>query len=291
MTFTRDRLQTHIAAAETLAAHDIAPPPEWTALRARFNQFMAADKPCLDALTTAILDGGTDQNLDLLRAAALGESAGDLMAVSMHIRAHVNTRLVELYDPAAPANYRTAGRHFDALTRDFAQLARTVDVDGDPGAVMHVDEKARKAWLAAEDLAAELDEALDVLGAAAILADAELDDDMEVVRLPLVVRTSGLHRRRVWEAWEATGRTGRWGALTKLGAKIGAAEHPEHVSAYSRPPAIGVRFIRDYATLGGGHRMEPYDPCDDEKPRMIDRVKAALVGAPAPTDADDWSVD
>jgi hypothetical protein len=288
MVYTRDRLDLHVHSATVLAQHDIPAPPEWVALRNRFDEFTRAERPALDKLTDAILDGTAD-DLTALRADALGESNPDLTGVITHVRNRVAVRLADLYDRVAAANYRIAAKSFDSLAGQFTKRANLTDPELPPGEVVRLPADRRDAWVEAEGMARQLDTALDTLTAAAVLAGMDLDDDMELLRLPLVVRTAGCHRRRLFGAWESTGRTGKWGPLARL-TKLAAADKPEQVSAYDRPPPIGVRFERDPA-LGGGHRMIRHDPCDDEKPRLLDRVRTALVGAPAPTDADDWSVD
>jgi hypothetical protein len=295
--FTKNRTQLHVASAELLGCHGIAPPDEWVQLRVRYGQLLAMEFPCRDRLVDEMLHP-TGADVAILRASALAEAAsvyqGILGDVTQIVDNHVHNRMIEVYDTIAAKNYGAASRKFNQLCGEFVDLTKLVDVDAAADAVVGVDEKKRRAWLKAEGVAGELSEWANVLLAAAHLNNMSPEDDPDTTAIPLCVRNcEQLHRRKLWTAWETSGtRTGRWGPLIAAGAKLAAAEHPEGIESYRRPQPMGIRFA-PVAALGGGHHPEPFDPEDVEHQTLLERIRTKVVGvgASVPATTDEWSTD
>jgi hypothetical protein len=60
--------------------------------------------------------------------------------------------------------------------------------------------------------------------------------------LVMCVDTTDMHKRALWAAWETKdGRCARWAALTKINARIRAADLTD-ITAYDRPREIETRL-------------------------------------------------
>jgi hypothetical protein len=126
--------------------------------------------------------------------------------------------------------------------------------------VVGAGDAARRAWFGAATLAAELDEWLSVLVAAAgLVGTPPVDTDAEI-EIALSVDTGKLHKRRLWEAWQGTGRCGRWSMLLALGAGIRAHKHPDRLAPYTAPRPLQQRWV---VGVHGGYTTEILDPEDN----------------------------
>jgi hypothetical protein len=255
-------LHRHLADVENLAAKGVAAPPEWLALRSRFDSFVLLGNSAADALASEVI-AGTGADLSALRSMALAEASAtstDDAAVSDVVRSRVHGRLVELYQPVATRNFHACAEKFDSAAAAFTRCAKTVDPLSDPASLVNGSAAARTAWFSAPVLSSALDEALALLGAAARLAGAPDADDEAQIQIPLALLDVGkLHRRRVWEAWAATGRCGRWASVVSL-ATVRAERRPGKLVPYSAPKPLQQMFIRG---VHGGYATKVIDPHDD----------------------------
>jgi hypothetical protein len=113
---------------------------------------------------------------------------------------------------------------FDTAATKFTAAAKECDPEADSDAVVGQPDSVRQGRLDSTLHAVELDRLTPVLQAAAELCGIYTGRD-DTWLLPLLIDTTGLHRRRVWEAWRSAGeRCGRWSALAALGARIRAAD-------------------------------------------------------------------
>ena len=136
--------------------------------------------------------------------------------------------------------------------------------------------RVRTGWLDTAKNAAALDRLVPILQAAAELCGVYSGDDTAL--LPLVIDTSSLHRRRVWEAWKAAGeRCGRWSALAALGARIRAADLEGFEPYRKQKPLIR----RQFPILGPGNRhiyrpvvIDSEDSEDYEEPKLSRKALA-----------------
>ena len=259
---TREPLDQHIKLVDLIAAL-APPPPDWVAVRDRWDQFMElAAVPIRDRLVSAIVGG--DGDIPMLRALACSEAgAGSRADVIVEVRGRVYPELIRLYAEAAADNYALVGKQFDSVAAKFTTAAgkcgdheaSSEDVVGQPNTV-------RDAWLDAAKHAAELDRLVPVLRAAAELAGISTADD--TVLLPLLVDPGDAHRRRVWEAFKADGvRTGRWGALAGLGVRIRACELLE-LAPYRLPkPLVHKQFPAAGPDNRGVYQAVTIDPEDE----------------------------
>ncbi|KAA1243113.1 hypothetical protein F0Q45_25855 [Mycobacterium simiae] len=274
-----DPFYSHIAAVDVVAAHGIAPPREWSALRARFEAFLSTQHPCTARLAAEIVrPSGAD--VDVLRAAALAEHYPEHEHnVTAVVRSAVHSELLRLVAPTAARAYRAVAKEFDAVAAKFIAAAKVADPDLGSEEIVYCPESQRQAWLSAAVLAVELDGLTPVLYAAATLTGAPAEvasplTDADTWRLPLVTNPGALHRRRVWEAWQATGRCGRWAALHKLSAEIRAHAKPEALQPYAQPEPFIVKYEPGPK---GGHQKVVYDPHDSDQPGVLHRVGRRLV--------------
>lgn len=234
-------------------------PDTYTHISDRWDQYLNLGAGHTTVLADAITTPGNTTDLARLRALALAEYAGapDQVGLTNELRGPVFLALRDAYQPAAEPNYQLLAEQFNTTATAFTKAVTTTDPDQSAEQMVTQPDKARRAWTDAAILAAQLDQQLPVLRAAADLAGLTIRDSDGL--LPLTCDTAGLHRRRVWEAWETnTGRTTRWGALRAAGINIRAADLDgyEH---YRRPAPLEVKYIRD----GYGHRPVQIDPEDE----------------------------
>lgn len=214
----------------------------------------------LQALTDAYEAGATIKQLATLRAAALAaEATNAIMEATVHnaVAPAALAQIMAAYHPTKDDNYRVARDAYNALARQFTDLAETVDVEADARTMVAADEATRSGWLKAEVLAHQLTQAAAILADAATLAGKPTNTDSATIGA--TVNADGLHVRRVWEAWATTeGRTGKWGALVALGATIEAPELDD-LSNYREP--MPMEIVQEHS--GIGVRQVQHDPEDD----------------------------
>lgn len=258
----RDPYLAHISAVDTLVAAGIAAPPEWTALRGRWDDFVTTDSPVAQRLTSAILNG-TEAELPVLRALALAEEAAGpthVAAINNRARVSVTRRLRELYSPVAQQNYQAIAARFDRQAAEFTTAASVIDPEAPADTVVTADAKIRKAWTDSLLAAQQLTQLIPVLQAAAELAGHPAATAESV--LPLVCDPGQAHRRRVWEAWESNGRCGRWSALNAVGVSIRAAQLAD-LAPYRKPRPMEEQWVQ---VDRGQHRRIIVDPEDSPQP-------------------------
>lgn len=270
--YRRDPFGAHCGAVDVLDRVGISPPDEWTALRLRYSAFMELGSPLADRLGAEVITpSGAD--LPTLRNAAIVDELATAEAdlrVNARVQGTVLDRLRELYQPSALPNYKLAAASYDDAARRFTVCAKAIDVEAAAGeSLAKANAHQRQAWFDAADVAAELENALRVLCAAAALAGAPPDvaflnhaTDVQTTEYQISLATDPgrAHRRQTWLAWTKTdGRTGRWGALTALGVKIHAAERPDRVKPYKRPAA-------PVAVMDPNNVLRQWDPHDGKPP-------------------------
>jgi hypothetical protein len=110
-----------------------------------------------------------------------------------------------------------------------------------------------------------------IVATAAQLCGIDVDVDDDATLIPLVVDTTGLHRRRLWECFltkDGDGRVGKWGALAALGATIRALPNLAEHQAYTEPKPLEHRKVQ---VERGVYRTEVIDPEDESyTPPAID---------------------
>jgi hypothetical protein len=275
--FHHDPFSAHAGAVDTLAGYGIAPPPEWSALRARFSAYGTIDKPMAARLAAAILEPKSSADIAELRALALAEESAtnlDEGAVTAAVRDAVHDLLLALYKPVALKNYKAVAAQFDDAAKAFVKAANVIDPEATSDAIVYRDDKTRQAWLAAAVAAKELDELVPVLAAAAELAGAPAGTSLrqsaaDGLVLALTTHAGMLHRRRIWEAWAAVGTCGRWSALHRLGATIRAHRDPTSLTEYRAPRPYSVTW------LNGGERRV-VDPEDNPKAPLVEHDWSAV---------------
>lgn len=258
----RDPLDAHVRRVDQVAA--IAPPPKaWTELRERLNEFSDFYAvPLRERLIVAVL-GGTSDDLPMLKALAMAEASGSRTDVLIDVRAAVYPKLVQLYSEVAAINYAKVAKEFDTVASDFTALAKQCNPEVDGASIVGEPDSVRSAWLDAQKFAAGLDKLTPVLQAAAELYGIYTGDDTAL--LPLVIDTTGLHRRRVWEAWKSSGeRCGHWSALAALGARIRACDLEEFEPYRTPKPLIHKQFPIPGPGNRGIYRPEIIDPEDED---------------------------
>ena len=251
----------------------LPPPPEWTALRDRFDAYLTPTQSILNRLTAAVIDGQPDADVPLLKALAAAEmmdpaTGGKAVA---HLRDRVLHRLREIYTAAAGANYRAVAERFNDVAQHFCATANTVDIEADAASMIDKPDKVRRAYLDAESFANALTKLVPPLCAAATLAtgiDIHPSDQLAV--LPLVADTSG-KRRTIWDAWDVgqQGRTGRWGALHRANIPIRACPLDTYQQPYRRPLPIRREQQQVPGAPRGEIRWVEIDP-EERHPEPID---------------------
>jgi hypothetical protein len=288
--YRRDPWRAHTSAIEALRPAGIEPPAEWTALLARYTAFIELGDHATDRLADELLHprGG---DITSLRSAALAEEiarTGDDVAVNTRVQTAVLAELLALYEPAAKQNYKIAAAVYDSAAKRFVDCARTVNIEADGEALVTANSAAREAWLNAPAAAADLEQSLHPLYAAAALAGAPddvafitgaTDTSTAEIQIGLACDPGKAHRRRTWEAWASKkGRCGRWSALHALNVRIRAASDPIGVTPYGRPNA-------HITVANPGGRLENWDPHDGDLPRGWRPVQTGWYGEQKSTTA------
>jgi hypothetical protein len=172
----------------------------------------------------------------------------------------------------AAANYAKVAAEFDRVAGEFTTAAVAGNPEADASALVGEADPARKGWLDAAVYAAELDRLVPVLQAAAELCGIDTRDDTWL--LPLVIDTTGMHRRRVWEAWQVEGgRCGRWAALAGLGAQIRAAELDGFEPYRTPKPLIRKQFPKPGPGNRGIYDVVIVDPEDPDYTPPVEEPK------------------
>lgn len=247
----------------TTIAPVVEPPPEWTALLQRFNDFVGMSGGAADQLTEALIAGDTEA-VFALRTLALAEAAGEKQpqvtaSVVNRVRVDVLGKLQSVYSQHADGIYTAVADGFDGIAAQFVAATKLADPEADAEAMVNATAKARTAWSEAPMFAAQLDEILPPLNAAARLCGAT-GHDAPVMLLPLSIDPADHHRREVWNAWTSTGRTGRWAAIVKAGITIRAHRAPASVEPYRLPKPFEERT----ETRDGTTKTVWYDPEDPD---------------------------
>lgn len=275
------RLIEHREAVAVLAKAGIAPPSAWRKMDARLSDYIALESPVVDRLIGSIVNPSASDDRATMGALALSEVSAthaNVAALTHTVVDAILAKLQAIYADAAQDNYSKAGAQFNATATAFSSAASVVDCETSAVQMVNRPEVERTAWTQAEALAARLTTLLPVLATAASLAGLDgIDPDVpdDTILLPLVVDTTGLHRRRLWECWttkDGDGRTGTWGALAALGATIRALPNLKDHEPYAPPRAVEYRdeTILDqhgHATLT---KRVPFDPEDQLSPPAID---------------------
>jgi hypothetical protein len=223
--YPQDPFYDHTQLVTAVTNAGVPPPAEWTALRQRFDAYIALQFPLRQRLANALING-TDDDIAALKALAVAEQLAQAGSqASGDIEARVLHRLREIYAAVAADNYRAVAKQFDDAATRFADTAATVDVEADPASMIDKPDETRQAYLAAESFANQLTKLIPPLAAAATLATGtDIHPADQPAVLALVADTSGHKRRDVWAAFDQqTGRCGRWGALQRAGVPIHAA--------------------------------------------------------------------
>jgi hypothetical protein len=256
-------LQSLMTNVDTVAAAGGAIPTEYTRIAQRWSAYAELDAGQLTTrLAETIAGTGNLDDLPTLRALALAGRAnpGDAAELTRDVEGSVFLALRDAYATVADSNYTALAEQFTSIGTALGKAVRVVDPATDAAAMVTATDRERKAWTDAELLALQLDDRLPALCTAAELAGLNtLTVDRQ---LPLVVDTTGLHRRRLWEAWDDTNaRAGRWAALVSLGATIRALPDLTEYETYRRAEPIRT----EYRQIGRG-QLAPItvDPEDAE---------------------------
>ncbi|MFC8039614.1 hypothetical protein ACFUOZ_09690 [Paenarthrobacter sp. NPDC057355] len=209
----------------------------------RWNALLNQERTAAQRLADAIING---EDFDTLYSLALAEeaSAQTVGDVRIKVSEQVYPALHNEAKKTAMANYNTLRARFNETAAKLTAALGTVDPDARPEDLMTAPAKARQAWADAPIHAAELNAQINALKTAAKLAGATIPNND--AHLALTTNPGSIHRRRVWEAWETTeGRTGRWGALLKIGVKLGAPDLDKY-SFYRRPMELETKYRQGF---------------------------------------------
>ncbi len=239
----------------------VEPPPDWTTLLDRFTTFTTMTGSAGDRLAAAVIDG--DDTVPELRTLALAEAAGEAKptiaaAVINRVRADVLPKLEAIIAEHSDAIFNAVADGFDAIAEQFTAAAKLADPEADAETMVTANAKQRSAWSEAPVLAAQLDEIIPAVQAAAKLCGADGPDTLTL--LPLVLDPDGCHRRVVWEAFNSTGRAGRWSAIAAAGIPIRCHRDPASIAPYR----LAKPFEQRAETRNGEHRTYWVDPEDDD---------------------------
>lgn len=272
--------ETFTAQVETIVAAGGTITEKFRTIAARWDQYTSNDHTIQDELNAAILDpASTPERLAHLRILAEAATAANpvhVATVRNAAAAEVLAALRAEYRTVAAANYDTLRDAFNTKAAELVKALETTDAEASAEQIVKATAKERAAWSDGPALAVELDAMVSTLHDAAILAGkAEPTGRHTACLIGLTVDTTGMHRRRVWEAWEnTTGRAGRWRELWKLGATIAAPEL-DQAKAYREPKPMETRAER--TTLGV--RQYAHDPEDDAHKAERDQLQRTALGA------------
>lgn len=222
----QDPMRDFFNNVDAIVAAGVSLPPEFVALRERLNKFSVIATPCRDRLRDALINPSSDDDLPMLRAAALIETEIEPHKLNGQARHWVFQKLKEINSAIAAGNYAKLAAEFDKIAKAFTAATKTVDVEADAATLISAPERERKTWVEAELLAQQLTEAVPGLQDAALLAglaDVRGDDVLALVADP----GDELTGRQTWTAWFSKGRCGRWSALVAAGITLRAAKLDE----------------------------------------------------------------
>jgi hypothetical protein len=130
----RDPLAQHLHLVDAISS--IAPPPpQWTELRERWDEFTAfTDVPMREKLVAAVLAGAGD--IPMLRALANAEAAPERSDIVIAVRAEVYPRLIQAYSEVGRSNYTLVGEQFDAAATEFTAAAKKCDPEASSDAIV-----------------------------------------------------------------------------------------------------------------------------------------------------------
>ncbi len=209
-------------AAITAAGVDF--PASFVALRDRYAHFAAMKTPCRDRLRDYMLNPTGEEDVELLRAAALIEqdSQAQVARLNSAVQHWAHQRLKEIAGAVAAENYTLIAKKFDLAAKAFSSAAKVVDVEAAAAELITAPDRERKAWVEAAVVAQDLTQTVGLLAAAARLCNVRIRDDAAL--LPLVCDPGDVTGRQAWAAWYSTGRCGRWAAMLNAGISIRAAK-------------------------------------------------------------------
>ncbi len=253
----------HTRLVKAVAAGGVEPPKAWTALNERFTAFVADKGDATERLTRAVIEGDAEA-ISALRPLALTEALADAQPqiagmVNTAVRTAVLNELTNTWARHADATYKSLAAKFDTAAKKFIAAADLADPEADAETILTGSDKARTAWTEAPMIAAQLDELMPALHAAAVLCgtiSAKGSDPLTL--LPMTVDVINQHRRHLWTAWRSDGRAGRWSALVALGATIRAHPDPASIEPYRTPKPYETRT----QTTAGETRVYQVDPED-----------------------------
>jgi hypothetical protein len=253
----------YLGRVKTLTDAGIAPPKSWLELRDRFDRFRAMPLSAAQRVIDALTRPTRSDDVPMLYAHVLAETALPHFQaiVDNTVAAAIETKLRELYAPAAQGIYAKAAERFNQAAQAFTDAAAATDTaTTDAGAVAAMTDEQTQAWADAPTLAVQLGNALPILTTAAELAGKTVNPD-DGGTLALCIDTAGADKRRLWAAWETeTGRCGRFGALYAAGAKIRACPDLDTFAPYVRPKPLEVRREPEPGAPRGYYRDVVHDP-------------------------------
>lgn len=226
--------------ASAVAALD----PSIETLRERLAEFerTAGQHRIIDLLASSVADGNPDP---LMFTAAFVELTGTPQVaaeVIAQVKQRIHRRIRDIAAESGQTMYRQAGQKFTGAAERFLTTYNTTDVEVPAEVAVSLPDKARRAWQAAPELAAELDKMAPSLHACAVLAGMVTDDlageiqvcvdasdcDPEAIKAAWTTReTEARQARQAANASPHTGRAvptvtrgGRWSSLIQCGATI-----------------------------------------------------------------------
>lgn len=254
----------YINEVETITANGATITKKFQTLADRWETFTTTNGRIQDELNDAISDPEVSAEelarLNALAVAAQLTTPVHKATVRNEAGAHMLRLLRDEYATVAAANYETIREAFNTKAAQLTEALDIADPEASAEEMVRASAKVRAAWADSPILANELETLVSLLHTAATLAGkADPTGGIAKRLIGLTVNTTGLHRRRVWEAWEnTTGRAGHWRELWKLGATI-EAPALEEVTTYTEPKPMEVHSERK----GFGIVQFDHDPEDD----------------------------
>lgn len=272
---------TFISQVESILDHGATITQKFQTLADRWTMFTETENQAQGQLNAAISNPETTaEELARLHTLAVAELLANPInkaTVRNEAGAHLLALLRKEYATVANANYETIRAAFNAQATKLTAALDLADPEARPEEMVMASAKVRNAWAEAPVLALELTALLGTLHTAALLAGkAEPMGHHDQCLIGLSTDTTGLHRRRVWEAWGTTsGRAGRWRELWKLGATL-EAPTLEDAKSYREPKPMEIRAERKNL----GIVQFEYDPEDATHDRIKDQLhkEAIAVG-------------
>ncbi|WP_280300313.1 hypothetical protein [Nocardia abscessus] len=248
MEFTNDMLTIHTDKARLVAANGGELSKEWKSIESRYEAYFYRQSSVIDDLCEAVLNGAEESELNLrfglamAKALGISEGANDRAegVINSEVRNRVAGALTREYNKTADENLKRVAATFNLNLEQFRALTEQVDVEASAESLITAPDGARMAWLKAEQIAAELDNNLAGLAAAASLAGARISGNDALIGLVCPTDGVGKARRALWKAWDTDGRTGRWGALLAAGIDVKGIDSVQRYRTYGRPQHVRI---------------------------------------------------